>query len=288
MLVFTLVIAALSVLAFELIAANYRDALAPALDTQAGRSALDAAERKIALAIGLLDGALLIIVGAASYGLACAALQPLVEARRREERFAADAAHELRTPLGAIASVAQAARDGGPSDAAFAAVARRALDAGTLVSDLLTLARRSDDEALIKEPVDFAAIVAKAVGEIHETKPGVQIDCDCGEAIVEGDERRLLQLVRNLLNNATRHAESRVEVRLTTRGAEVELEIDDDGPGVPAEIRPRLFERFAKSADSPGSGLGLAICRWIAGAHGGTIAFTGGSHFVVRLPRRAR
>jgi signal transduction histidine kinase len=285
LLVFSLVIAALSVLAYELVAANYRDALAPALDTEAGRSALGAAERKILGAIALLDVALLMAVGVASYLLARIALRPLAQARRREERFAADAAHELRTPLGAIASVAQAARDGGPHDAAFGAIARRALEAGTLVSDLLTLARKSDGEALIREPVDLAAIVARAASETRETNPGIRIECDCREAIVEGDEPRLLQLVRNLLDNATRHAKSRVDVRLSGAGSDVLLEVEDDGPGVDPELRPRLFERFAKGTNSPGSGLGLAICRWIADAHGGTISFSGGSRFAVQLRR---
>ena len=287
LLVFSLVIAALSILAYELVAANYRDALAPALDTEAGRNALGVAERKILGAIALLDAALLLAVGVASYLLARAALRPLAQARQREERFAADAAHELRTPLGAIAGVAQAARDGGPNDAAFGAIARRALEAGTLVSDLLTLARKSEREALLREPVDLAAIVAQAASEKRETHPRIRIECECHEAIVEGDAPRLLQLVRNLLDNATRYAKSRVNVRLANAGPDVLLEIDDDGPGVDAEIRERLFERFAKGTESAGSGLGLAICRWIADAHGGNISFAGGSRFTVRLRRYA-
>ena len=105
------------------------------------------------------------------------------------------------------------------------------------------------------------------------------------KAIVEGDEPRLLQLVRNLLDNATRHATSRVDVRLSSAGSDVLLDVEDDGPGVDPELRPRLFERFAKGTNSPGSGLGLAICRWIADAHGGAISFSGGSRFAVQLRR---
>jgi two-component system OmpR family sensor kinase len=285
--VFAFVIAALSVLAYVSIAAGYRDALAPALDTPVGATALASAERKIALAMLSIDLALLIVVGAASYALARAALQPLVTARWREERFAADAAHELRTPLGAIASVAQAARDGGPHDDAFAAIARRALEAGALVGDLLTLAREDDAEALVTEPVSFEAIVKKVAAETREAHPGIEISLDLSEAIVDGDERRLLQLTRNLLNNAERYAKTRIDVRVASSGAGVVLTVRDDGPGVPPDLVPELFERFSKSADSPGSGLGLAICRWIVNAHGGEITYAGGSSFVVRLPRRS-
>ena len=211
-------------------------------------------------------------------------LQPLVDARRREERFAADAAHELRTPLGAIASVAEAARDGGAHDAAFAAIARRALDAGALVGNLLTLARKSEADALVKEPVDLAAVVAKAVAETREASPAVEIACDCNEAIVEGDEVRLLQLVRNLLSNAARFAQSRVDVKLANTDGTVTLAIEDDGPGVPPDVQSKLFERFARGSNSSGSGLGLAICRWIANAHGGSIVFDGASRFAVKIP----
>ena len=108
--VFLVVIGALSALAFALVAANFRNTLGPALDTPEGNAAF-AALRSVAASIVALDGALALVVGAASYWLARAAVRPLVDAREREARFAADAAHELRTPLGIISSVAQAARD---------------------------------------------------------------------------------------------------------------------------------------------------------------------------------
>ncbi|HMD01656.1 MAG TPA: HAMP domain-containing sensor histidine kinase [Candidatus Baltobacteraceae bacterium] len=284
--VFAFVIAALSALAFWLYASNYRETLEPLLALPEGRAAFGRAMRAALGAILAIDAALLIVVGLASYALARAALQPLVLARRREERFAADAAHELRTPLGAIASVAEASRDGGPYDEAFAAIARRALEAGALVGDLLTLARSGDAEALVTEPVDLAALVNTVVKEARERSPGLTFQTQYAEAIVDGDERRLLQLARNLVGNAARCARTRVDVRVSCDANWATLSLDDDGSGVPAELEPMLFERFAKGPDSPGSGLGLAICRWVARAHGGDVTFEGGAHFVARVPCR--
>lgn len=99
-----------------------------------------------------------------------------------------------------------------------------------------------------------------------------------------GDERRLRQLVRNLLDNAFAHARSRVDLVVTTRNGTAELCVEDDGPGLDPEVLPHLFERFAKGRASSGSGLGLAICRWIVRAHGGDLTYLGGSRFVARFP----
>ncbi len=233
-------------------------------------------------AILSFDLLLLLAVGAASSALARAALRPLVLARQREERFAADVAHELRTPLGAIASVAQAAVGEDPAAvrASFATIARRALECSALIGDLLTLARGSDRDALVREPVDLAMLTERVVREAEANANANALT----NAIVDGDERRLLQLVRNLVWNAQRYARSRVTIRLEAQAERAILAVEDDGPGVAPELLTRLFERFAKGADSPGSGLGLAICRWVARAHGGEIVYERGSRFVVALP----
>jgi signal transduction histidine kinase len=236
-------------------------------------------------AILSVDAALLLVVGIASFVLARAAIRPLVLARQREERFAADVAHELRTPLGAIAGVAQShlADTQGRVHAAFETIARRALDTGVLVGDLLTLARTSDAEGLVKEPVDLGGVAQRVVSEAR-LEARVAIETCFASAIVDGDERRLAQLVRNLLQNAIRYARERVRLTVETRDGVALLDVEDDGPGVAPEVVPNLFDRFAKSAQSPGSGLGLAICRWVARAHDGDVRFAGGSRFVVRLP----
>jgi signal transduction histidine kinase len=282
--IFAGTIAALSLLAFFFVDAAYRDAYEPALGTPAAAAALAHFRRGVAGTIALCDAVLIVGVGLASYALARAAVRPLTLAREREARFAADAAHELRTPLAAIASLAQAAREGTSEErrAALEAIADRALRAGALLGDLLTLARRGDADVLQREPVDLAGIATRVA---RDTNSGaVALDVRVASAIVDGDERRLEQLVRNLLANALRHAGSRVSLSVAPDGGSALLRVEDDGPGVSPEVVPRLFERFAKGADSPGSGLGLAICRWVARAHGGEVAYEGGSRFCARLP----
>ncbi len=241
--------------------------------------------RPALFAILAADALLLCVVGAASYALARSALAPLVVAREREERFSADVAHELRTPLGAIASIAQttAADDASAAAAALRSIARRATESGELIADLLTLARASEVESLDCEPVDLA-IVADHARRERTAERRITLACECESAIVIGDERRLRQLVRNLLDNAFAHARSRVDLVVTTRNGTAELCVEDDGPGLDPEVLPHLFERFAKGRASSGSGLGLAICRWIVRAHGGDLTYLGGSRFVARFP----
>jgi two-component system, OmpR family, sensor kinase len=282
------VIGALSVLAYALIAANYRGTLGPALDTPEGAAALAASLRNVAASIAAIDAALALLVGAASLALARSAVRPLVDAREREARFAADVAHELRTPLGVIASVAQAARAGAPEERsdALTTIGRQALEASALIADLLTLARNPESRALAREPVDLAALATREVRD-HEraaAERGVKLTLSAQSAIVDGDERRLRQVLRNLLDNAIRYARTSVAVFVGVEDREGLLVVADDGAGVPASLRGRIFERFVKEADSDGSGLGLAICRWVARSHGGEISLDGGSRFVMRLP----
>jgi signal transduction histidine kinase len=284
--VFAAVVAGLSILAYALVSNNYRSIVAPALDTPEGRAGFEAALRPALYAILSFDGLLLLLVGGASYVLARAALRPLAIAREREERFAADIAHEMRTPLGAIASVAQAAAGGDEAEArrALATISRRAIESGALIGDLLTLARASDGDALERQAIDFADIVTRVCRDASTANATPEIRLTAVSAFVMADARRLEQLVRNLIDNARARAQSSVVVELNADGGWAQLTVDDDGPGVAPEVVSRLFERFAKGADSRGSGLGLAICRWVANAHGGDIRYMGGARFSVRIP----
>jgi signal transduction histidine kinase len=284
--VFGLVIVVISFVAYGFIASTYRSIVAPALDTPEGQAGLANALRPALYAIASVDALLLLAVGTASYALARQALRPLVEAREREARFASDVAHELRTPLGAIASMAETAQADAtdPSRRTFASIARRALECGELVGDLLTLARADGFEALDREPVDLAIVVRQVLRDRACSDEPIGVDVRYESAIVVGDERRLRQLARNLIDNAFAHARSRIEIAVNVERGFAKFSVDDDGPGVPAGLAPRIFDRFVKGPHSKGSGLGLAISRWIANAHGGRIDFTGGSHFEVRLP----
>ncbi len=286
---FAAVVGGLSIVAYLFVENNYRSIVAPALDTPEGRAGLAAAMRPALYAILSCDAVLLLLVGIASYALASAALRPLAVAREREERFAADIAHEMRTPLGAIASVAQAAVGGDTTETnrALETIARRAIESGAMVGDLLTLARASDSDALDRQPVDFGDVVSRVCREADATAAEPNIVLTVATAIVDADERRLVQLVRNLIDNARERARSQVVVDVRVTDGYAILSVDDDGPGVPPELVPRLFDRFAKGPDSRGSGLGLAICRWVATAHGGDIRYAGGARFIARIPLRS-
>ncbi|HTV73893.1 MAG TPA: HAMP domain-containing sensor histidine kinase [Candidatus Acidoferrales bacterium] len=286
--VFLIVIVSLSVVAYLLISGDIRDLLEPALATPQGQQVLQSELRRVMLALVALDLGLALIVAVASYLLARAAVRPLELARRREERFAADVAHELRTPLGVIAGVAQAAQGGDPAshDAAFATIATHALEAGDCISDLLTLARHGDARALVREPVDLYAIAARTVQQMQPpaAQRGITVELQGPSVIVDGEEGRLRQLLRNLLDNALEYAVSKVTITIGSYAQTAEVSVEDDGPGVEPALTTTLFERFARGSRSRGSGLGLAICRWVVQAHGGSIVLEGRSRFVARLP----
>jgi len=223
-------------------------------------------------------------------------LARLDSAARAQRRFVSDASHELRSPLASIRQHAELARahpdrlgDGELADVVLAEGARLQ----DLVEQLLLLTRL--DEAglvLARHPVDLDDVVLADARRMRDD--GVTVDTTgVGAARVAGDERMLARLVRNLSDNAARHATAWIALGLTTVDDRVELTVDDDGSGIPEPERAHVFERFVRldegrARDAGGSGLGLAIVAEIARGHGGTVAVTesplGGARFVVRLP----
>ncbi|HXO16580.1 MAG TPA: HAMP domain-containing sensor histidine kinase, partial [Candidatus Dormibacteraeota bacterium] len=176
---------------------------------------------------------------------------------------------------------------------AFETIARSALEASAVVTDLLTLARDPARRALHCEPVDLASVVVRSSRDIElvATARGIRVEASTTSAIVDGDERRLRELVRNLLDNAIRHAHHSVSIASRHNGSLCEIVVDDDGDGIPSSERERVFERFYRRAnDASGTGLGLAIVRWIASAHDGAVtvgeAPSGGARFVAAIPAR--
>jgi signal transduction histidine kinase len=293
LLIFVCVLLVLDGGAYAFMSTEYRSLLGPALGTPEATAALASSMRRVAVTIFALDVPLIVAFGAASYVLARMTLAPVFAARERERVFAADVAHELRSPLAAIAGVAQAARAGAQPESrdAFETIAANALDASAIVADLLTLARSPGRAVLACEPLDLAAIVARSVKEAapNARTRGVEFSSDPVSAIVDGDERRLRELARNLIDNATAHARTTVRVASRRNGRRCELVVDDDGDGVAPADRERIFERFYRaSEDGGGTGLGLSIARWIVEAHDGTIAVAqapeGGARFIVSLP----
>ncbi|MBV8372124.1 MAG: HAMP domain-containing histidine kinase [Candidatus Eremiobacteraeota bacterium] len=296
LLIFICVLVALDIGAYAFMAREYASFLQPALGTPEGAAAMAAAMRRVVVTIVLLDIPLVVAVGAASYLLARATLAPIFAARERERVFASDVAHELRSPLATIAAVAQAARSSASAESrrAFEAIAASALDTSAIVTDLLTLARQPGQSVLQCEPVDLAVVVARCARDASDAAAarGIRLETAPASAIVDGDERRLRELTRNLLENAIRHAHSFVRVSSQRNGRTCEVVVEDDGEGIPAAERERVFERFyRRSDDGAGTGLGLAIVRWIAQAHAGTVSVAqsdeGGAQFVASIPEHA-
>lgn len=293
LVVFAIVLAALSAGAYVFLGREYASLLQPALGTPEVSRGYALAMQRVLVTILAFDVPLLIVVGLASWLLARASIAPLVAAQERERAFAADAAHALRSPLATIASVAQAQRaNASPQLAeALTTIARAAIDASATVGDLLTLARTARPDALAKEPIDLGAVVADTAKEFRQIAAdrALEFEVQPASVIVEADERRVREMTRNLLSNAMRHAKTAVRVRVAT-GDEAQLVITNDGEPVPADARDRIFDRFFRAdGHTEGSGLGLAIVKWIASAHGGTVYVRdcergNGTEFVVRLP----
>lgn len=292
LLVFAIVLALLSAGAYAFMSVQYQAMLLPAIGTPEAAAGYRTAMTRVLETIISFDVPLLALVGAASWLLARASLQPLIAGRQREREFAADAAHRLRSPLATIAAVSQAAKPGAPAELAqdFDTITQAALDASQTVGELLTLSRPADSHLLQVEPVDVA-VLAKNVSKEFEARAaerGLAIENRSKSAIVNGDELRLRELLRNLFENALRHARGRIVVDSHADGRTVDVTVFNDGDAVEDAYREQIFER-AFSGDSRGSGLGLALVRWIARAHQGE-AFVrdgkaGGAEFVVRLPR---
>jgi signal transduction histidine kinase len=233
-------------------------------------------------------------------------LDRLGEADERQRRFVADASHELRTPLANIRTAMEVASRH-PLRADWPALAADVLaqDARMerLVSDLLVLARADAGHLTPRRtPCDLAEIVRSELD--RPVPPGVRLDAGpLPPSPLTGDPDGLARVVANLVDNALRHASSRVAVSLTPAGRWVELTVRDDGPGIPRADRQRVFERFVRldehrsRSDPPtagragsrgGAGLGLAIVAELVAAHGGVVRISDGPGAVltVRLPLR--
>lgn len=224
-------------------------------------------------------------------------LSRLEDAASRNRRFLADASHELRSPLAGIRSQLEVDL-AHPERADWQTTERDVLDETLhmqrLVDDLLTLAALDEPTTSTRHVLlDVDEVVLTEVRRLR-TRGKVTIDArNVTAAQTTGDATALGRAVRNLLDNAERHAAATVTVSVTDNGAEIQVVVSDDGPGVAANDRDRIFERFARADESRtrergGRGLGLAIARDIAAVHGGTLALedtAAGATFVLRLPR---
>jgi two-component system sensor histidine kinase MprB len=220
-----------------------------------------------------------------------AALAASVTAQRQ---LVADASHELRTPVTSLRTNAEVLLEN-PGASLDEDERRRLLEdmreqseeLTLLINDVIELAR-GDQPLAASDDVRLDEVVGEAVARARRHAPGVRFTLDAAPMVVRGDAERLGRAVSNLLDNAAKHSPEGGEVTVLARGDVVEVR--DQGPGVPDEDKPLIFDRFYRGATSrgrPGSGLGLAIVRQVAEAHGGEVSVEdapgGGARFVLRV-----
>ncbi len=230
-----------------------------------------------------------------------AALEARQASETRLRRFVADASHELRTPLAAIRGYAELTRRSAepvPPDIAhlLARVESQAERMTTLVEDLMLLARLDAGRSLGREPVDLSRLVIDAMSDAHAVSPDHrwQLTAPEQEVTVSGDAAGLAQVLANLLANTRIHTPpgTTVSVSVIPADGQVTVSVVDDGPGVPPDLLPYVFERFARGDSSRSraagsTGLGLSIVDAVVAAHGGSVDVTsvpGHTAFTVRLP----
>jgi two-component system, OmpR family, sensor kinase len=219
----------------------------------------------------------------------------------RQRAFVADASHELRTPLTSILAnleLLESDLDGEQREMAASAL-RSSRRMRRLVGDLLLLARADAGRESTRVPVDLAAVAREAAREAGALSEAHTVSVDAPKPVViDGVPDDLHRLAANLVENALIHTPGGTPVTVSVRrdGEAAVLEVADRGPGVPAAMRERVFERFARgggdATPTGGSGLGLAIVRAVAAAHDGSVELAdaegGGARFTVRLPAEAR
>ena len=228
--------------------------------------------------------------------------QQRIDAVRRD--FVANISHELKTPVGALALLAETLADEPDPDVSQRLAARmrdEAFRVNQVIDDLLTLSRIEGEGAVTEEIVSAAAIVAEAVDRIRVAAEHRKVHIDVTDIPADlqllGDRRQLTSALYNLLENAVMYSDegSVVHVRAAGDGNEVSFVVQDHGIGIPAKDLPRVFERFyrvdqARSRATGGTGLGLAIVRHVARNHGGDVHVNSregeGSTFSLVLPDR--
>jgi two-component system, OmpR family, sensor kinase len=214
----------------------------------------------------------------------------------RQREFVADASHELRTPLTSVLANLELLEEelSGEQREAAASALRSSRRMRRLVADLLLLARADAGRVAPHAPVDLSEVVTEAAAELEPVAGDHEISVSApAGAEVDGARDELHRLVLNLMENALRHTDpgTAVEATVERRNGEVVLAVEDDGPGIPTDLREKVFERFYRGSGehSGSSGLGLSIVRAVADSHGGTVRLEApldgrGARFVVRIP----
>jgi signal transduction histidine kinase len=219
----------------------------------------------------------------------------LQHSTEQQRRFVGDASHELRSPLASLRAQLEVSTLEN-ADPAWTTTVRDMLTdhdrIDRLVRDLLLLARFDAHEPLGLEPLDLGFVVRREVGR-RLPNPAVTVTVDADNVLIAGHDDSISRILRNLVDNAEHHAGTYVNVSVHTRPNRIaELVVEDDGPGIPAGERERVFQRFtrldgARASDDGGSGLGLAIVADLVAAQHGTINIepsANGARFVACFP----
>ncbi len=236
--------------------------------------------------------------------------QRVLERMRRD--FVANASHELRTPLSVIKGYVETLVDGHASMAPdergrfLRTIQRHSDRLNAIIADLLTLSRlESDTPGLVPETVELKPFLAEICVDFGEraaaSRHRLELQVEDSAGAVEADREKLTQVFSNLLDNALKYSPPGSRVAVSARGIEdgaaVECAVRDDGPGIPEEDLPHIFERFyrvekGRSRESGGTGLGLSIVKHVVQLHGGRITAESapgrGTAMLVRLPRHGR
>ncbi|HSK21596.1 MAG TPA: HAMP domain-containing sensor histidine kinase [Egicoccus sp.] len=216
------------------------------------------------------------------------ALQTARAAEQRSRRFLADAAHQLRTPVAGVRAASEAllrSPEPAQQDQLLTNLAREAVRTGHLLDALLRVARLDRGDQPTRTATDLVALVGEEVERQQALAPSLRLGLDApAEHVVAVDATALREAVANLLDNARRHAQARVDVSLAPRArGGVVIRVVDDGPGLEPGTEDAVFDRFVSLDDRGGSGLGLAIVRGVARAHDGEVEWRDGG-FELRLP----
>ena len=288
-----------------------RDVVQAAVDTREARQELE----RLALALAASVLAAAVIAAVFSVLAARAAMRPLARALDLQRRFVADAGHELRTPLTLLSTRAQLLRRrlGTGANHPAPEPVPEWLDTGLdeIVADTQVLTGILEDllvsadprRAGPAEPVDVAALARRAAeafgAEAARRNLQLAVTGDGGPLVVRGSPAGLQRVLTALLANAVDYARTRIEVSAVREGRDAVVRVTDDGPGLPAELQDRLFDRFASARSTPDTGggherhygLGLALAAEITARSGGTLRADSrpgaGASLVVRLPLAA-
>jgi len=227
------------------------------------------------------------------------------EANRRKDEFLALLSHELRTPLSAIlgwTELLRAGLDPASTARALETISGNAMKQSQLMADILDMLQMAEGKLRLDlQAQELATVVRRTVDSVTPAAEAKEIQIqtllDAGAGPVRGDEARLEQILRKLLSNAVKFTPrgGRVRVELIETNSDVEIAVEDTGPGLDPGFIPYVFDRFRQADSSPsrrhgGLGLGLAIVRGLVELHGGSVSATNrsdgaGALFLVRLPR---